>query len=295
MTLGEKMKYIRKKRGLTQQDLAGDFISRNMISQIERGAATPSVQALAHFSNVLKVDPSVFFDQSSSMDDFEMQENFKEIKSYYRDKKYSMCIRLSSEMMPNEISNDELLLILYDCYYHEAVARFETSDFPGALDCFQKAESYGEKSPYPAFYGGKIHFMKELIIGYLEDSHIIPANLFSTLSEEPDSFYEYALYVILITLIDNNQIERASAIYDTIRLKNEGYRIHINARLAAMRFNLERAKELLLSVIDREDEFSAPFLFDVYEDLERYCKSLEDYETAYRCATMKEKYRYTLQ
>jgi transcriptional regulator with XRE-family HTH domain len=290
MTLGEKMKYIRKKRGLTQQDLAGTLMTRNMISQIERGAATPSLQALEHFAKVLDVDPSVFFDCGLSIEQFENKRQISEIKSYYADKKYAMCIRLSLDLSEN--SDDDYRLMMYDCYYHEGISRFENSDLSGALEYFRKAESYAEGAPFPPFYSGRILFMRELIEGYLNGSHIVSVNLFSTLSQDPDNFFEYALYTILMTLIDNNQIERATAIYDTIRLRNEGYRLHINAKLAAARFNLDRAKALLLSVVEREDEFSAPFLFDVYEDLERYCKSLEDYETAYRCAIVKEKYRY---
>ena len=135
--------------------------------------------------------------------------------------------------------------------------------------------------------------MEELIEAYINKSHVVPVSLLTAISKEPDNFYEYVMYILLTTLIENNQIDRATAIYDTVRIKNEGYRLHINARLAATRFNYERAKQLLLSIVEREVEFSSPFLFDVYEDLERYCKALEDYETAYRCAKIKEKYRYS--
>ncbi len=35
-----------------------------------------------------------------------------------------------------------------------------------------------------------------------------------------------------------------------------------------------------------------PFLYAVYNDLERYCKATEDYEGAYRCAVAKRRYEF---
>lgn len=291
MTLGEKIKYLRKKRGMTQSDLAGEFMTRNMLSQIERGAALPSMQTIEHMASVLRVDPSVFFDCGRSVEELEAKELVDEIKGYYADNKYAMCIRIASSVsdLPEK---DEISLILYDCFYREGILRFENSDLKGALDYLNKAEEYAKQTVFPAFYEGRICFMKELIDAYTSKSHIVPGSLLTAVSYEPDNFYEYVLYVLLKTLIENNQIDRAVAIYDIVRFKNEGYRIHLNARLAATRFNYERAKQLLLSVVDRENEFTSPFLFEVYEDLERYCKALEDYETAYRCAIIKENYRF---
>lgn len=290
MTLGEKIKYLRKKRGLTQQQLAEGHMTRNMLSQIERGAALPSMQTIEHMAAVLCVDPSVFFKCGIAIEQIEAKEALDEIKRYYADKKYAMCIRLASA---NTVRiGDELGLILYDCYYREGMLRFEQSDLNGALDYLKKAETYAQSTVFPCFYEGRISFMAELIDAYINKSHVVPVSLLTAVSREPDNFYEYVLYVLLTTLIENNQIDRATAIYDTVRIQNEGYRLHINARLAATRFNYDRAKQLLLSIVERESEFSSPFLFDVYEDLERYCKALEDYETAYRCTIVKEKYRY---
>ena len=46
MNIGEKIKELRVRRRMTQADLAGDTVSRNMVSLIENGRATPSVQTL---------------------------------------------------------------------------------------------------------------------------------------------------------------------------------------------------------------------------------------------------------
>jgi len=46
--IGIKVRHLRNSRGLTQKELAGDLISRNMLSMIESGAALPSIESLIH-------------------------------------------------------------------------------------------------------------------------------------------------------------------------------------------------------------------------------------------------------
>ena len=56
MTLGQKIRQTRLARGLTQKELAGEQITRNMLSQIEHGAAQPSMRTLEYLAAVLNVD-----------------------------------------------------------------------------------------------------------------------------------------------------------------------------------------------------------------------------------------------
>lgn len=53
MTLGEKLRKARIQRGLTQKQLAGDMMTRNMLSKIENGAANPSVRTLSYLAEQL--------------------------------------------------------------------------------------------------------------------------------------------------------------------------------------------------------------------------------------------------
>ena len=55
MTLGEKIKKARLKAGLTQRALAGDKITRNMLSSIESGNANPSMDTLKYLADELKI------------------------------------------------------------------------------------------------------------------------------------------------------------------------------------------------------------------------------------------------
>ena len=56
--LGRRIKEARLAKKLTQAEVVGDFITRNMLSQIESGSALPSVKTLQYLSKVLEVPMS---------------------------------------------------------------------------------------------------------------------------------------------------------------------------------------------------------------------------------------------
>ena len=55
--LGLKIAYYRKLQGMTQEELAGEHITRNMLSRIENGFALPSLPSLLYISDRLSVPP----------------------------------------------------------------------------------------------------------------------------------------------------------------------------------------------------------------------------------------------
>lgn len=65
MELGEKLKQARLEAGLSQRQLCGDVITRNMLSQIENGAAKPSMATLAYLSRQLGKSISFFLEEEA--------------------------------------------------------------------------------------------------------------------------------------------------------------------------------------------------------------------------------------
>lgn len=62
--LGEKLRQSRVSKGITQKSLAGDMITRNMLSLIEHGSASPSLSTLMYLSEKLEIPAGFFFAQS---------------------------------------------------------------------------------------------------------------------------------------------------------------------------------------------------------------------------------------
>ena len=74
--LGKRIKEARLARKMTQADVVGDFITRNMLSQIESGTANPSVKTLTYLAKVLQLPVNYLLpDELETIDDSENASN----------------------------------------------------------------------------------------------------------------------------------------------------------------------------------------------------------------------------
>ncbi len=65
MELGEKIKAARLAAGLSQRQLCGEEITRNMLSLIENGSASPSMRTLSYLARRLDKPLSYFLDENA--------------------------------------------------------------------------------------------------------------------------------------------------------------------------------------------------------------------------------------
>lgn len=65
MTLGEKLLQARQEAGLSQRQLCGEEITRNMLSQIEHGTARPSMDTLRYLAARLGKSVSFFLEEDA--------------------------------------------------------------------------------------------------------------------------------------------------------------------------------------------------------------------------------------
>ena len=63
MELGARIRQARLERGLSQRQLCGDVITRNMLSQIENGSAKPSMDTLRYLAAQLGRTVSFFLEE----------------------------------------------------------------------------------------------------------------------------------------------------------------------------------------------------------------------------------------
>ena len=63
--LGQRIKDERTRLGLSQRQLCGDVITRNMLSQIENGAARPSMDTLSYLAKQLGKSVSYFLEEDT--------------------------------------------------------------------------------------------------------------------------------------------------------------------------------------------------------------------------------------
>lgn len=65
MNLGDRLRQARLEKGLSQRQLCGDRITRNMLSQIENGSAHPSMDTLRYLSARLEKPMGYFLEEQA--------------------------------------------------------------------------------------------------------------------------------------------------------------------------------------------------------------------------------------
>ena len=66
MELGQRLRQARLDAGLTQRQVCGDLITRNMLSQIENGTAQPSMDTLCYLAEKLGKPVGYFLDEQTA-------------------------------------------------------------------------------------------------------------------------------------------------------------------------------------------------------------------------------------
>ncbi|MDE7121005.1 MAG: helix-turn-helix domain-containing protein [Oscillospiraceae bacterium] len=103
--LGRRLKTARLAKKMTQSDVAGTFITRNMLSLIESGSATPSMKTLEYLSNVLEIPMEKLISESGSFEQSSELQQFQDAKKLLSEKKYREFLDLAR---PEGIFADEL-------------------------------------------------------------------------------------------------------------------------------------------------------------------------------------------
>lgn len=93
MTLGQKIRDARLARGMTQKEVVGDYITRNMLSKIENDSAAPSVRTLEYLAGVLGLPTGYFLDQAE-VSDGSSPDGLNEARAAFRAKEWARCLRL---------------------------------------------------------------------------------------------------------------------------------------------------------------------------------------------------------
>ncbi len=269
MKLGEKIKALRRERGMTQAKLAGDRITRNMLCAIEKGKAAPSLDTLYYLASELSVPVAYLLDEGEDASGYHKREAMPRIRELYYAKEYAACIRLC-EGLPGE-PDDELCLLLAHCALAEGKRAFRSGNMETALVYFGDATAYAQKTAYPT------------------DGILATATLYSALSGNvvaPRREFDEAGYLLLA----DRAVESELCAYMTddahYPYKNELLAAHIKARSLLLAKRFREALPLLSALEDKkgDENASAYFLFRLYSDLEVSYREEKDFELAYKYA-----------
>lgn len=286
MTIGEKIRYYRLKAGLTQAQLAGEHITRNMLSQIENGSAKPSLATVEYISHRLELPDGFLLSGKNDTLQYDYMKLLDEYKALYKQGKHEELIE-KAERLGADVA-DEIAAILADCCLSLGISKYRSGDMPLAEKHFYACISYCGKTVYNTenlkntakqyvnlinFYFGKY---AGDFIDFSDDSFF-----------GNDCLCEY-LYVYCLKLMETGGAEHAIAACELPVFANECFVMHIYARYEMTKGNYRDAKKMMAELLERpSSEHTAQLLYNVYSDMESICRSGEDYKNAYKYATLK--------
>lgn len=161
--LGERIRELRIRLGITQRELAGERITRNMLSLIESGNASPSVSTLLYIADRLGTSAGYFFTSTEADEGRYFKLSIiDDLKERFREGNYRECERIC-ESVPMSARDDELSYLAAISYLHTAREFAETLDLGQALKDLAAARSYAERSIYAdGSFGNALRFYNEL-------------------------------------------------------------------------------------------------------------------------------------
>lgn len=264
--LGEKIKKARKKLGMTQAELAGERMTRNMISCIENGSANPSIANIEYIAEKLNLPVSFFFADELDESTYVKLASLSKIKDAFRHKDFKECITLAQDI---ETPDDEIALILAKAYFEIGKVRILEGALASAIKTLKISLEYCNKTIY--------------------DTTAIEATLPLYLSVAQN------LQFPLIHLDENEYFKATAALIDFEFYKYlsvdteydytvEEFATHIKAKALIKQREYEKALPILLSLENslRKEHYNALLKFSIYTDIENCYKHLSDYENAYR-------------
>lgn len=141
-TLGQKVKEARLAKKMTQKELAGDYITRNMLSQIENDNATPSIKTMEYIASVLEKPMSYFMDSDERYIEGGLIE---EMLKRYDEQDYLACIDKIDDhfaKFPQGHSNNLLRNIYTNCCMKAAAILKETCNYEESKGLYEKVLKY---------------------------------------------------------------------------------------------------------------------------------------------------------
>lgn len=172
MDLGQRIKQAREEAGLSQRQLCGETITRNMLSRIEHGTVRPSMSTLAFLAGRLGRPISYFLDESVITSP-NVQRLAKARECYLAGEYAGVLEQLDGCRLPDDTFEWEMELLRAKCFVALAAAAVEEGRLPYAEELLAGAEEAGKKTPY---YGPELEREHLLLLGQINAETELPAD-----------------------------------------------------------------------------------------------------------------------
>lgn len=278
MNIGEKIRRLRLSKLMTQADLAGDCITRNMLCSIERGAALPSLPTAVYLAGRLGVPVGFLLAEESEEFAYRKMMEFPNVKRAFSAEDFEGALALLNVSFP-DTGDDEIALLRAEAEYGNAKKVFEEGHFRRAAAAFDRAMEAAERTVYDT---ASMRACTAVYFQYL--GGISPTLSSEVLSEDEvegaralgDAFCEYCM---ALDALEHGRDGEVGAY-----LARNGQSLYA-ARIAVLELmkkeDYQAAQRALEALLDHPALTVGGLLYEVFGDMEFCCRQNDDYKRAY--------------
>ena len=278
MSIGEKIKKLRTEKFMTQSELSGGVITRNMLSSIENGTALPSLATLKHISSKLNVPAGYLLAEGDDEEIYIKLVQIANIKNAYLSRNYKICRDMC--LNTDIDSDDEVNLIFAESSLALGIEKFENGMLRSASSYFDEAIEVSAKTIYNTDH------IRAVAACYFRYMRHISATLSSDVIDEAEAeIYsamsdEFSRYSVAFDAFEEEKFEM-SAHLSAMLEKDQPYMLHISAKEDMRAGRFDDAYQKLYLILINPYKIQEPLMYFVFCDLEVCCKEIKDFKGAY--------------
>ncbi len=279
MTIGEKIKTLRLERQMTQTRLAGEHITRNMLSLIESGSAQPSLATILYIAETLGVPAGYLLADGEEEHIYRKSMSMPRIRRALARGELALCREICEELPAND---DEIAYILAECALGLGKEAFFAGHLRAACEEFDRAADLARKTQYR-----KDQILAEAAV-YCDYMSNISQMLYSECGVDDkklplsvnDPFCRYALACRSL----DGELTRIAEDYAA---SEDFLSHHIRAKINMKNGDFSAAYAELLRILNSDDNICGAVMYDVFFELEQCCREIGDFKGAYEYASAK--------
>lgn len=281
MNIGKRIRRLRLSKLMTQADLAGDQITRNMLCNIERGTALPSLPTAMYLAGRLGVPVGLLLAEEGGEFPYRKMIEMPNIRRAFAAGDFTGCLSLLHSSFPAE-RDDELSLLCAEAEFGAARNAFEEGRFRRAAAAFDRGVTAAEQTVYDT---ASLRARTAVYFHYLSgvsptlSSDILPESEVADARAFGDEFCEY--YMALDALENGRDGEVAAYL---TRQEKSLYAARIRALILMKKEEYGQAQEALEALFGNPKLSVGALLYEIFGDLDLCCRKNDDYKRAYEFA-----------
>ena len=277
MQIGEKIKQLRLSKLMTQADLAGTQITRNMLSSIEHGAALPSLPTAMYIAERLNVPVGYLLSDADQEFFYRKMMSMPNIRHAFEAQDYTGCLSFLSAL--GEEQDDELYLLRAECEYGAAKQALEQGRLRIAAIAFDRALDAAEKTVYDTAWLRErvaVCFRYMTSISSTLASDALDSSEVERARALGDALVEYAM------ALEALEGDREKSAREFITRHPESlYATRLSGLLLMKNGEYTQAQTVLETLLNRDELTFGVLLYEVFGDLELCYRKNDDYKKAY--------------